>query len=575
MEKLMDVKEKVGMAATVISNLLPGGEIQMTTTEVRGAEMRVLKNLPPALADIYRPWMKQYAAKTWVVYEEERYTFGEALQQMDALAAELASGFGLAAGQRGGIAMRNLPEFLIAFLGISVMGGVAVPLNALWKAEEMEYAFKDSGIKVVIGDVERLQMCVPFMSGLGVQPILVRGDAATASSIGAALWQDVLGRGKAKPPPSTKDIKAEDEAMIMYTSGSTGYPKGVVHTQRSVGTSMTVGSLLNKLRPIQDSAILLGVPLFHITALANVFLFSLPAGEKIVMMRKWDAGKAITLIETLKVTKFTGVPTMVRDILEHKDYQPERVASLRYFVAGGAPVPPSQVSSMRKKAKSVVPAQGYGLTETMGGCITNSGVDYLKHPTSCGKPIPFLVKVVIKDPATGKVLGDGARGEICIGGPLLMKGYNNRLEDTQKAIDEEGMFHTGDVGKIEGGFIYILDRLKDIIIRGGENIDCSEVEAAIYQHPAVRECCVFGLPDERLGEVVGAAVWLQGSPNPSPAELEGHSRKLLANFKVPEGANIFIHTEELPKGPTGKIAKKELRDEYSKVVKSRPPMSKL
>ncbi|CAE8588391.1 unnamed protein product, partial [Polarella glacialis] len=342
MEKLMDVKEKVGMAATVISNLLPGGEIQMTTTEVRGAEMRVLKNLPPALADIYRPWMKQYAAKTWVVYEEERYTFGEALQQMDALAAELASGFGLAAGQRGGIAMRNLPEFLIAFLGISVMGGVAVPLNALWKAEEMEYAFKDSGIKVVIGDVERLQMCVPFMSGLGVQPILVRGDAATASSIGAALWQDVLGRGKAKPPPSTKDIKAEDEAMIMYTSGSTGYPKGVVHTQRSVGTSMTVGSLLNKLRPIQDSAILLGVPLFHITALANVFLFSLPAGEKIVMMRKWDAGKAITLIETLKVTKFTGVPTMVRDILEHKDYQPERVASLRYFVAGGAPVPPSQ-----------------------------------------------------------------------------------------------------------------------------------------------------------------------------------------------------------------------------------------
>ncbi|CAE8620803.1 unnamed protein product, partial [Polarella glacialis] len=203
-------------------------------------------------------------------------------------------------------------------------------------------------------------------------------------------------------------------------------------------------------------------------------------------------------------------------------------------------------------------AQGYGLTETMGGCITNSGVDYLKHPTSCGKPIPFLVKVVIKDPATGKVLGDGARGEICIGGPLLMKGYNNRLEDTQKAIDEEGMFHTGDVGKIEGGFIYILDRLKDIIIRGGENIDCSEVEAAIYQHPAVRECCVFGLPDERLGEVVGAAVWLQGSPNPSPAELEGHSRKLLANFKVPEGANIFIHTEELPKGPTGKIAKKDV-----------------
>lgn len=217
--------------------------------------------------------------------------------------------------------------------------------------------------------------------------------------------------------------------------------------------------------------------------------------------------------------------------------------------------------------------QGYGLTETMGGVILNSGVDYLKNPTSCGKPIPMIVDAQVKDPATGKVLPDGSRGELCIKSVFNMKCYNNREEDTKKAIDSEGYFHTGDIAKIEGGFVYILDRLKDIIIRGGENIDCSEVEAVLYQHPSVRECSVFGLPDERLGEVVGVAVWPSGPL--TAAELSAHAASgKLAKFKVPLQEHIFLVDEALPKGATGKIDKKGIREKYSGLM-SGPPMSKM
>merc|ERR1712242_81973 len=248
-------------------------------------------------------------------------------------------------------------------------------------------------------------------------------------------------------------------------------------------------------------------------------------------------------------------------------------ASMKNIAAGGAPVPPSLVTQLRKQSKGSQSSQGYGLTETMGAVIVNSGVDYLKHPTSCGKPIPLVVDAEIKDPATGKVMKDGERGELCIKSVFNMKCYQNRPEDTKKAIDAEGYFHTGDVAKMEHGFVYILDRLKDIIIRGGENIDCSEVETVLYTHPAVRECSVFGLPDARLGEVVGLAVWPQASV--TPAELSAHAASgKLAKFKVPLQEHIFIRDGELPKGATGKIDKKGLREKYAGIMAG-PPASKL
>jgi len=313
--------------------------------------------------------------------------------------------------------------------------------------------------------------------------------------------------------------------------------------------------------------------LFHITALSPIALCSIPVGGKLVMMRKWDAGKAIDTIQKEKVTRFTGVPTMVRDMLEHPNFTPEKVSTMKNMLAGGAPVPPSQVAKMRSKTKNIKSGQGYGLTETMAFATVISGNDYIKNPTSCGKAIPLIVQVEIRDPETNKAVKDGQRGEVCIKSPMIMKCYYNRPEDTAKAIDSDGFFHSGDIGKIENGFVYILDRMKDIIIRGGENIDCSEVEAALNENSGVRECSVFGLPDERLGEVVGAAIWVDEGV--TQEDLIKTAKGILANFKVPLPENIFLYSEELPKGATGKLDKKGLRAHYGEIVAARPVRSML
>jgi len=265
---------------------------------------------------------------------------------------------------------------------------------------------------------------------------------------------------------------------------------------------------------------------------------------------------------------------MMIDLMSHPDWDPVKVDSLRGVIAGGAPVPPSQVAEMRKKSKKVQSGQGYGLTETMALGTVNQGADYLRNPTSCGRAVPIMVEVAIIDPVTHQKMPDGERGEVCLKGAFVMKGYNNLPEKTDEAIDELGYFHSGDIGKYEGGFLYILDRMKDLIIRGGENIDCSEVEAALASHPAVRECSVFGLPDARLGEVVGAAIWCTDE-SVSEADLSAHAALALAKFKVPPADNIFFHRVALPKGDTGKLDKKGLRAHYGKIVEARPIKAKL
>jgi acyl-CoA synthetase (AMP-forming)/AMP-acid ligase II len=565
-EKLTDVGNKLRLAGTVVMNMFPGGKYQLGSIKREGPhgpyEARCFKNVPNSVGPQIRHYLRENGDKDWMVYGSDRVTFRQAEQLIDNVGAELAASFGVKKGTVVSIAMRNSPEYCLAFLAATAMGAVGVPLNSLWGTQELEYAVKDSDTELIIGDIERLRLCLPFVSGGKIKLILCRGTPEEAKEVGATLWEDVVAAGKGKPYPSIEHVQANDTVMIMYTSGSTGFPKGVVHSQHTMNNWFKLSELSKLMVPDPAPACLMAVPLFHITALAAIFLMSLPRAEKIAFMYKWDAGDALKIVEQEKISRFTGVPTMVADMMNHPEFSPEKVKTLKQMLAGGGPVPKGQVEKLRNKAKGIASGQGYALTETFAAGTTNSGTDYLKNPGSCGKPLPLLVDLVIKDPK-GNKLGAGERGEICIKSCMVMKGYQNKPDATAEVIDKEGYFHTGDVGEIHGGFVYIKDRLKDIIIRAGENIDCSEVEHAFYTYPgeAVREVSVFGLPDERMGEVVGACVYLANT-DVSAAELCKHASQHLAKFKVPEVNHVFLTSEALPKGATGKIDKKGMREFY-------------
>jgi acyl-CoA synthetase (AMP-forming)/AMP-acid ligase II len=567
----MSILDKAAGYASVVWNVLPGGKFYFGREQTHLAQpVRVFKTLPAFIGDEYATLFKQHADKEWVVYDGERTTFKAGWKLIQSVARELVEGHGIQQGDKVGIAMRNLPEFCFAFCAIQCAGAVAVPLNSLWKTDELEYAVKDSGCKILIADSERMRRCEPFVGSLGVTTILVRpNDLQGGAQVSATcVWDEVAAAGASrKPLKFPRPVQAEDESMIMYTSGSTGFPKGVVHTQRSLGTMLRLLDLGTVIMPA-GNVLLLAVPLFHITAIAGVFLRSIVTGSKLVSMRKWDAGEALNLIEKEKVTGFTGVPTMLSDLITHPEYTKERISTIKSLAAGGAPVPPSQVKA-QAEATGGAGGQGYGLTEVIVA-TTIAGAEYRARPKSCGKPLPLFVEIAIKDPETGKILPVETRGEVCIRSAMVMKGYHNKPDKTAEVMDSEGYFHSGDIGRLDsGGYLYIMDRLKDIIIRGGENIDCSEVEAGLYNHPSVKECSVFGLPDERLGEVIGAAVWC--SDDVTPQDIAAKAAETLAKFKVPEPQHIFILKEELPKGATGKIDKKGLRAQFSEntTMKSR------
>ena len=358
----------------------------------------------------------------------------------------------------------------------------------------------------------------------------------------------------------------------MYTSGSTGFPKGVVSTHRNITSSLNVLAAMAYLTELvfgeENSPypiVLCPVPLFHVTGLIAVFLPIFFGAHKIVLMKKWNVEEALVLIERERVTRVTGVPTIMWEITHSPNRDKYDLSSLKSFGAGGAPVPPSHVERLRSVLPSATPTQGYGLTETNAITCFNAASDYTERPLSCGRPIPVVnVKVVDE---RGHTLPPNTRGELLVRGPTVMKEYWRRKEDTAKAVDKDGWFRTGDVALIdEDGYVFIVDRAKDIIIRGGENISCAEVEAALYAHPAVRQAVVVGIPHARLGECVGAVVSLHPSSSVHPKEkVDGHAissfvARRLARYKVPEIVHVW---NELPTLATGKFDKKEIRKALS------------
>jgi long-chain acyl-CoA synthetase len=515
------------------------------------------------------------AAKEFVVYRDERYSFGEIYEQAIHVAAALQHKYGIAKGDRVALAMRNYPEWIAAFVGLLHLGAVVVPMNAWWQPDELRYGVEDSGTRLIIADEERARRFAT-LADLRVPIVTVRVGAGVADQLHDCRLEDLLATSPAAPW-YLSPLGPEDDATIMYTSGSTGFPKGAVATHRSVvhGAMNYLVQALGMLQLAQGAGVslpeqqvmLLNVPLFHITGSVPILLVSIAIGRKIVIMHKWDAGEALKLIEKERATYFVGVPTMSLELMQHPDRDKYDLSTLLDIAGGGAARPAEHVERLAEAFPGKHPAIGYGLTETNGVGAGNLRENYRAKPASTGRASRPMVEIGIFDD-DGKPVAQGGIGEVYIRSSANVRGYWNKPAETAKAFTADGWFKTGDLGRLdEDNYLFIVDRKKDIIIRGGENISCQEVEAAIYGHPAVAEACVFGLPDERLGEIVGAVAYLKPGEMVEPAALIDFTRDSLAAFKVP--AKLWLSAEPLPKLGSAKIDKVSLRKHYRALFAAR------
>ncbi len=504
----------------------------------------------------------------FVVYEDERWTMPDVLAHAGQIGHALANDFGVAKGDRVAIAMRNFPEWISTFVAITSIGAVAVPLNAWWQTDELVFAIEDSGARVVLADDDRLRRLEDAAPGtVDAAVIAVRSTAELPD--GVVRLEDVLTEGATMPEV---DIGADDDVTILYTSGTTGRPKGAVSTHRALLNSLlafaaraAVGALrepdVASERGAAPSApvFMLPVPLFHVTGLVPVMLGSFVSGAKLVMTHRWDPDRALELIERERVTNFVGVPTMSWDLLEAPTFSDRDTSSLRSVGGGGAPMPPELVKRIEASFSHGRPGLGYGMTETNAYGPQNAGDDFVANPTSTGRCVPVM-SVRVTDP-DGNELPTGETGEIWFRGPMLIRGYWNRPEATAETI-VDGWLRTGDIGRLDDErFVYVSDRAKDMVLRGGENIYCAEVEASIYEHPAVYECAVYGVPHDRLGEEVAVHVMVKAGSTLDADELQRFLGARIASFKVP--SVITIVEEPLPRNASGKILKRDLRDSLS------------
>ena len=549
-------------AAAVAAVTAPGAPFETEPLDVGGQQVTAFKHAPRTL----RALVQSTAARgdtTFLVYEDERWSFAHFHDEVAALATALIERYGVAKGDRVAVAMRNYPEWVVSFAAITSIGAVSVSFNAWWTEEEGDYALGDCAPKVLIADVERVERAQSSCAARGIAVVGVRCPEGTD---GIDAWDDVVVRGA--PLPDV-EVDGEDDATILYTSGTTGHPKGAVSANQAIVQALfgfACRSAADRLRaddepkdpnapPSLPPAFILVVPLFHVTGCVPVMLSCLLGGLKLVMMHKWNPERALELIEREQVTNFVGVPTQSWDLLASPRFGEFDTSSLRGVGGGGAPAPPELVKRVAKGFPSASPGIGYGMTETNAYGPQNGGADYLTHPTSTGRATPIL-QVEVRDPE-GRPVPVGERGEIWFRGPNLIRGYWNKPEATAEVL-VDGWLRSGDIGRLDDeGFVYVEDRAKDMVLRAGENVYCAEVEAVLYEHPAVHEAAVFGIPHERLGEEVAAAVMLRAGASATVEELQTHVAEHLAAFKVP--TRMVLWSEPLPRNASGKILKRELR----------------
>ena len=527
-------------------------------TEIRGNVYRVFENAPTSLAGLLELGAANGGDADFLLFENEKMTYAGLWEEARRFARALEVDFGVKRGDRVAIAMRNYPEWCAAYMGIIALGAVVVPLNAWWKTEELRYALKDSGARLVLVDKRRLEYLAPAKRELGLTFILAREAEKLDADY---LYKDVISRHE--PRAAVLDVDPEDDYALYYTSGSTGNPKGVLLTHRGAVTALMSWAFVAQ--SIKDArggvslfgdnpGIALAIPLFHVTGSHAIFMMSFLIGRRMAMMYRWDPRDAVDLINRHQLTNFVGVPSQSFELIEAGADTP--MPSLIDIGSGGAKRPPEHVKRLKEQFGNANPSSGYGLTETNGlGCVISLD-EYQKRPDSTGRAVPPCtdIKIVGDDGecATGEV------GEIWIRSAANFRGYLNMPDATASSITEDGWFRTGDLGRLDDeGFVYIVDRLKDIIIRGGENISCLEVEARAYAHPFVAEAVAFSVPDEAVGERVGLVYLPRTDCEVLPEALRAFMLEELAQFKVPE--RIWISPQPLPRLGTAKFDKITVR----------------
>lgn len=546
----------------------PGQPFETVPFEQFGQQLPAFKNAPPSLAHYFAHYCNEHADLTFLVDGDTRLTFGETYAAAQAVAAGLVSRHGVKKGDRIGIAARNSANWIVTYMGVAMAGGCVTLLNGFWTGDELAYGVQLAECSLVLADEQRAKR----LDGAehSAQVVIISHDGPASAGL-ANIWAEGDAREVALP-----QLGPDDLATILYTSGSTGFPKGAWSDQRGVvsGTlsyvaqSAMASILLTKQGkpPVGQPCALVAVPLFHVTGEVPLFLQCYAIGRKLVMMPKWDAKEAMRLIEAEGVSYFVGVPLMSYEMATHPERAEFDLSTCKSFAAGGAPRPVDHVAKIKDSFPEGFPLLGYGLTETNGVGCGNFNENYLAKPGSTGMASRPMVDLAILDD-DGAALPQGEVGEVCLRTVANFRGYWKNDEATDAAFTKDGYFRSGDLGYLdEDGYLFIVDRKKDIIIRGGENISCIEVEQALYAHPDVIECSVFGLPDERFGEIVGAIYLVREGKSLTTDALCQFLDGRLAPYKLP--AHVWQADEALPRLGTQKIDKKSLREKYSALMEA-------
>lgn len=542
----------------------PGAPFEIVEQARDDQLLKTYKQAPTSLADIWRA-SAIHDEQPYVHYEGRTYSFKDIRLSARRFANWLHTQ-GVRKGDRVAIAMRNLPDWPVVFWAVQELGAVVVAVNAWWKSDELRHALLESEPTLLVVDEKRWQ----YFKELGEEFLslpCVLSRSVGAEPVGEQDLHSICCDASLDMPTPEVLVRGEDAATLLFTSGTTGQAKAAASSHDAhchyvmnlrffgaVSQLMTTGELIP---PEQPPVMLQPFPFFHIGGMAPLYV-SASVGGAMHILYKWDMEKVESILRTQRVSSFSIVPTLLRRLVEESNLEPEELEDLGGFAVGSAPVPPDLIEKCDHFfGKNYVPTCGYGLTETTGVSAI-SGEDYRKRLTSVGKPFPVM-DVEIIDPESKENLVVGKLGEICVRGPGVIDGYWNNPSATEASFTEHGYFRTGDMGYLdEEGYLYILDRLKDVVIRGGENIYCSEVEAVLHSHPAVAEVAALGLPHGDLGEELIAVV--VPFREVDEATLKEHVAASLAYFKVPN--QIFFTEQELPRNPTGKVLKRQLKETY-------------